>query len=79
VADPKCQVGRKTKEKKKCNYISSIITSVYLIGGLIIGFGALLAKHFCMADTLEREILLANRNMSNEKSELSTRRVKRQS
>lgn len=41
-----------------------IITSVYLIGELIIGFGALLAKHFCTADTLVAEILLANRNMS---------------
>lgn len=36
---------------------------MYLIGGLIIGLGALLAKHFCTTGSVDPEILFINRNM----------------
>jgi len=36
---------------------------VYLIGGLTIGLGALLAKHFCITGSVEPEILFINRNI----------------
>lgn len=40
-----------------------VTTSVYLIGGLIIGLGALLAKHFCTTGSVDPEILFTNRNI----------------